>query len=42
LTSNRPYRKAYSKNSAMKILARESGTKFDPQVTAAFLEILGR
>jgi diguanylate cyclase (GGDEF)-like protein len=42
LTSNRPYRKAYPKNSAMKILARESGTKFDPQVTAAFLEILSR
>jgi diguanylate cyclase (GGDEF)-like protein len=42
LTSNRPYRKAYSKNSAMKILKRESGTKFDPQVTAAFLKVLGR
>jgi diguanylate cyclase (GGDEF)-like protein len=42
LTSNRPYRKAYSKGSAMKILRRESGTKFDPQVTAAFLNILGR
>ena len=42
LTSNRPYRNAYPKSSAMKILKRESGTKFDPQVTAAFLKILGR
>jgi HD-GYP domain-containing protein (c-di-GMP phosphodiesterase class II) len=42
LTSNRPYRNAYSKNSTMKILRRESGTKFDPQVTAAFLKVLGR
>jgi diguanylate cyclase (GGDEF)-like protein len=42
LTSNRPYRKAYPKSSAVKILKRESGTKFDPQVTAAFLKILGR
>jgi HD-GYP domain-containing protein (c-di-GMP phosphodiesterase class II) len=42
LTSNRPYRSAYSKNSTMKILRRESGTKFDPQVTAAFLKVLGR
>jgi diguanylate cyclase (GGDEF)-like protein len=42
LTANRPYRKAYSKSSVMKILKRESGTKFDPQVTAAFLKILSR
>jgi diguanylate cyclase (GGDEF)-like protein len=42
LTSNRPYRKAYPKSSAVKILKRESGTKFDPQVTTAFLKILGR
>jgi diguanylate cyclase (GGDEF)-like protein len=40
LTSNRPYRKAYSKKGAMKILERESSTKFDPQVTEAFLKIL--
>ncbi|MFB3885348.1 MAG: diguanylate cyclase [Thermodesulfobacteriota bacterium] len=41
LTANRPYRRAYSKTSLMKILKRESGTKFDPQVVAAFLKILG-
>jgi diguanylate cyclase (GGDEF)-like protein len=40
LTANRPYRKAYAKSSAIKILKRESGTKFDPQVAAAFLKIL--
>jgi len=40
LTSNRPYRKAYSEGTAIKILKKESGTKFDPQVTAAFLKIL--
>jgi diguanylate cyclase (GGDEF)-like protein len=42
LTSNRPYRKAYSKRNAKEILGRESGTKFDPQVTTAFLKILSR
>ena len=42
LTANRPYRKAYSKSNVMKILKRESGTKFDPQVTAAFLKILSK
>jgi diguanylate cyclase (GGDEF)-like protein len=42
LTANRPYRKAYGRNEAMKILEKESGTKFDPRVTSAFLEILGR
>ena len=40
LTSNRPYRKEYSKTNAIRILKRESGTKFDPQVTIAFLKIL--
>ena len=40
LASNRPYRKAYVKSNAMKILKRESGIKFDPQVAAAFLRIL--
>ncbi len=42
LTSNRPYRKAYAKSNAMQILKRESGTKFDPQVAAAFLKILSK
>jgi diguanylate cyclase (GGDEF)-like protein len=42
LTANRPYRKAYARNEAMKILEKESGTKFDPRVTSVFLEVLGR
>jgi putative two-component system response regulator len=42
LTSNRPYRKAYPKGTAINILKKESGTKFDPQVTGAFLKILSR
>ena len=42
LTSNRPYRKAYPKRNVLRILKRESGTKFDPQVTAAFLKILSK
>jgi response regulator RpfG family c-di-GMP phosphodiesterase len=42
LTSNRPYRKAYPKNNVIKILKRESGTKFDPRVMEIFLKILGR
>jgi diguanylate cyclase (GGDEF)-like protein len=42
LTAHRPYRKAYSKSSVMRILKRESGTKFDPRVAAAFLKILAR
>ncbi len=42
LTSNRPYRKAYPKSNVIKILRRESGTKFDPRVTEIFLNILGR
>ena len=42
LTSNRPYRKAYPKSNAIKILKRESGTKFDPRIMEIFLKILGR
>ncbi len=40
LTSDRPYRKAYSKKDAVKIIKNGSGTQFDPQVVNAFLEIL--
>jgi diguanylate cyclase (GGDEF)-like protein len=42
LMSKRPYRKAYPKSNVKKILKRESGTKFDPQVTTAFLKILSK
>jgi diguanylate cyclase (GGDEF)-like protein len=37
LVSNRPYRKAYSKKDAIKIIEAGSGTQFDPKVVGAFL-----
>jgi len=40
LASNRAYRKAYRNKKILKILKAESGTKFDPRVVDAFLEIL--
>ncbi len=36
LTSDRPYRAAYSHSRAMAILAENCGTQFDPEVVAAF------
>jgi len=39
LTSNRSYRKAYSKKKAIEILKKESGTKYDPQIINIFLKI---
>lgn len=40
LTSNRPYRKAYSKNEAMEIIKNSSGIDFDPKIVKIFLKIL--
>lgn len=40
LVSARTYRKAYNKNKVMGILKSEAGTKFDPRIVGAFLEIL--
>ncbi len=40
LTSDRPYRKAYSKEKAMKILKSGAGTQFDPRIVNIFLKIL--
>ena len=40
LTSNLPWRKAYSKKEAMKIIKKGSGTQFDPKVVNALLKIL--
>ncbi len=42
LTANRPYRKAYSKEEAMKIIERGSGVEYDPAVVTAFLAVLKR
>ena len=40
LVSNRPYRKAYPKREALKIIKEESGTHFDPKIVAIFMEIV--
>ncbi len=40
LTSNRPYRKAYSQADALKIIEEGAGTQFDPEVVKAFLSII--
>ena len=40
LTSNRPYRKAYSKKKAVQIIKDGSGKQFDPRIVTAFLKVL--
>jgi len=40
LTSRRTYRKAYSKEKALKIIKKETGTKFDPKIVNVFLKML--
>jgi diguanylate cyclase (GGDEF)-like protein len=40
LTSDRPYRKAHSKKTAIKIIKDSSGTQFDPRIVDIFLKIL--
>jgi response regulator RpfG family c-di-GMP phosphodiesterase len=42
LTSDRPYRLAWSKKDALKHIEKESGTHFDPQVVKLFLELIGK
>lgn len=42
LTSNRPYRKAYSKEEALGIIEKESGKAYDPRVTETFLKVMKR
>ncbi len=42
LTSNRPYRKAFSKKEAVKIIKKDSGTHFDPSVVDIFLDIIAK
>jgi diguanylate cyclase (GGDEF)-like protein/putative nucleotidyltransferase with HDIG domain len=39
LTSERPYRSAWSQAQALEHLRAEAGTQFDPRIVAAFLEI---
>lgn len=40
MTTNRPYRKAFSKKEAIKRLKQNSGTQFDPKIVKAFLKII--
>ena len=40
LISNRPYRKAFPKKEAMKIIEDAAGTQFDPKIAGIFLGIL--
>ncbi|MFH1640621.1 MAG: diguanylate cyclase, partial [Candidatus Omnitrophota bacterium] len=42
LISDRPYRKAYSKEQAIKIIRDESGKHFDPDVVTAFIDVLNK
>ncbi len=37
LTSDRPYRKAWSREETLKHIREESGTHFDPEVVEVFL-----
>lgn len=40
LISDRPYRKAFSKEEAIKIIRQESGTHFDPKIVDIFLRVV--
>ena len=40
LTSKRPYRKAFSKKEALKIIRKGAGTQFDPNIADIFLEMI--
>lgn len=40
LTSDRPYRKAFSKNEALKIIKQEAGKQFDPKIVDVFLHVI--
>ena len=42
LTSDRPYRPAYSKSQAIEILKSEAGGHLDPKVVSVFIKILNR
>jgi putative nucleotidyltransferase with HDIG domain len=42
LISDRPYRKAWSKNEALKYIREQSGAHFDPQVVNAFLTLIAQ
>ena len=41
LTSDRPYRKAWSEKDALDYIAEQSGKHFDPEVVEIFLKLIG-
>ena len=40
LTFGRPYRRAYSLEKSIDIIAKEAGTKFDPEIVKAFTAVV--
>ena len=42
LTSNRPYRRAFSRKDALKIIEEGAGTQFDPAIVKIFMGIVAR
>jgi HD-GYP domain-containing protein (c-di-GMP phosphodiesterase class II) len=42
MTSNRPYRRALDRDSAVRELRDHAGGQFDPEVVEALLRVLGR
>lgn len=42
LTSNRPYRKAFSKKEALKMIKKEAGSHFDPNIADIFLNMISK
>nr|WP_241079736.1 hypothetical protein [Natranaerofaba carboxydovora] len=42
MTTDRPYRKALSKEIAMEEIEKNSGTQFDPEIVKAWLRIDSR
>jgi len=42
LISDRPYHKAFTKNKAIEIIEKASGTQFDPRIVSTFLKIINK
>jgi diguanylate cyclase (GGDEF)-like protein/PAS domain S-box-containing protein len=42
LVSDRPYRKAYSKEKAIEVLKTESNTKYDPEILKVFFKVVSK
>jgi HD-GYP domain-containing protein (c-di-GMP phosphodiesterase class II) len=42
LTNDRPYRKAWSKDDAIRYICQQNGKHFDPDVVKAFFELMRR